>query len=142
MAPAKSSAAMAAAAAAVVGGAAFVAPTVRSTQASQHLVGASAQAPRAQAQSSTGYGVAVLGAASAAAALLRAPASKVSKKSVVSVCAFENELGVQAPVGFFDPAGFAADGNAENFARRRQTEIKHGRIAMLAAMGYITPEIT
>ena len=54
--------------------------------------------------------------------------------------AFENELGVQAPVGFFDPAGFAADGNAENFARRRQTEIKHGRIAMLAAMGYITPE--
>ena len=55
--------------------------------------------------------------------------------------AFENELGVQAPVGFFDPAGFAADGNAENFARRRQTEIKHGRIAMLAAMGYITPAI-
>ena len=49
---------------------------------------------------------------------------------------------MQAPVGFFDPAGFAADGNAVNFARRRQTEIKHGRIAMLAAMGYITPEIT
>ena len=66
---------------------------------------------------------------------------KASRKSVVSVRAFENELGVQAPVGFFDPAGFAADGNAENFARRRQTEIKHGRIAMLAAMGYITPEI-
>merc|ERR1719287_147667 len=56
--------------------------------------------------------------------------------------AFENELGVQAPVGFFDPSGFAADGNVEDFARRRQTEIKHGRIAMLAAMGYITPEIT
>ena len=56
--------------------------------------------------------------------------------------AIENELGVQAPVGFFDLAGFAADGNAENFARRRQTEIKFGRIAMLAAIGYITPEIT
>merc|ERR1712048_184843 len=55
--------------------------------------------------------------------------------------AFENELGVQAPVGFWDPAGFAADGNAENFARRRQTELKHGRISMLATMGYITPEI-
>ena len=55
--------------------------------------------------------------------------------------AFENELGVQAPVGFWDPAGFTADGNVEDFARRRQTEIKHGRIAMLAAMGYITPEI-
>merc|ERR1719263_2622538 len=56
--------------------------------------------------------------------------------------AFENELGVQAPVGFWDPAGFTTDGNVEDFARRRQTEIKHGRVAMLAAMGYITPEIT
>jgi hypothetical protein len=56
--------------------------------------------------------------------------------------AFENELGVQAPVGFLDPAGFAVDGDAENFARRCQTVIKHGCVAMLAAMGYITPEIT
>merc|ERR1711998_38719 len=56
--------------------------------------------------------------------------------------AFENELGVQAPVGFWDPAGFTTDGSVENFARRRQTEIKHGRVAMLAAMGYITPELT
>ena len=49
--------------------------------------------------------------------------------------AFENELGVQAPVGFWDPAGLSADGSAENFKRRRQTELKHGRISMLAAMG-------
>ena len=54
--------------------------------------------------------------------------------------AFENELGVQDPVGFWDPAGFTADGSVEDFKRRRQTEIKHGRIAMLATMGYITPE--
>merc|ERR1712216_1065585 len=56
--------------------------------------------------------------------------------------AFESELGVQAPVGFWDPAGFTADGSTEDFARRRQTELKHGRISMLATMGYITPEIT
>merc|ERR1719174_2858150 len=55
--------------------------------------------------------------------------------------AFENELGVQAPVGFWDPLGFTADGNEDLFKRRRQTELKHGRIAMLATMGYITPEI-
>ena len=55
--------------------------------------------------------------------------------------AFENELGVQAPTGFWDPAGFTADGSVENFQRRRQTELKHGRISMLATMGYITPEI-
>merc|ERR1719198_379321 len=56
--------------------------------------------------------------------------------------AFENELGVQAPVGFWDPAGLSADGSVENFARRRATELKHGRISMLATMGYITPELT
>merc|ERR1712227_1084039 len=56
--------------------------------------------------------------------------------------AFENELGVQDPVGFWDPAGFTQDGNAENFQRRRATEIKHGRVSMLACMGYMTPEIT
>merc|ERR1711972_840462 len=55
--------------------------------------------------------------------------------------AFENELGVQEPVGFWDPVGFTTDGNVENFARRRQTELKHGRVSMLATMGYITPEI-
>merc|ERR1711953_1077538 len=56
--------------------------------------------------------------------------------------AFENELGVQAPVGFWDPIGFTSDGNVEDFNRRRTTEIKHGRVSMLATMGYITPEIT
>merc|ERR1719410_1149257 len=55
--------------------------------------------------------------------------------------AFESELGVQAPVGFWDPLGLAADGDALLFKRRRETEIKHGRISMLATMGYITPEL-
>jgi len=54
--------------------------------------------------------------------------------------AFENELGVQAPVGFWDPAGFCAEGSADDFRRRRETEIKHGRVSMIACMGYITPE--
>ena len=47
---------------------------------------------------------------------------------------------MQEPVGFWDPAGFTADGSVEDFKRRRQTELKHGRISMLATMGYITPE--
>merc|ERR1711920_897278 len=54
--------------------------------------------------------------------------------------AFEGELGVQAPVGFWDPVGFTKDGDPAAFKRRRITEIKHGRVCMLAAMGYITPE--
>jgi hypothetical protein len=54
--------------------------------------------------------------------------------------AFENELGVQPPLGYWDPLGYSADGDADVFYRRRCTEIKHGRVAMWAAMGYIAPE--
>jgi light-harvesting complex I chlorophyll a/b binding protein 1 len=43
-------------------------------------------------------------------------------------------------VGFWDPVGFTKDGDAAAFRRRRESEIKHGRVSMLATMGYITPE--
>merc|ERR1711874_347696 len=51
--------------------------------------------------------------------------------------AFENELGVQAPVGYWDPLGLGKDGDADVFRRRRESEIKHGRIAMIASLGYL-----
>jgi len=51
--------------------------------------------------------------------------------------AFENELGVQAPVGYWDPLGLSKDGDADVFRRRRESEIKHGRICMIASLGYI-----
>merc|ERR1719162_2935327 len=54
--------------------------------------------------------------------------------------AFESELGVQAPFGYWDPAGLSRDGDTEAFKRRRVTEIKHGRVCMFACLGYITPE--
>merc|ERR1711948_140624 len=54
--------------------------------------------------------------------------------------AFESELGVQAPVGYWDPVGFAADGDADTFKRRREVELKHGRVCMFATLGYIVPE--
>jgi len=50
------------------------------------------------------------------------------------------ELGVQQPLGFWDPLGFSKDGSEANFNRRRSVELKHGRIAMAATMGYIVPE--
>merc|ERR1712165_58975 len=54
--------------------------------------------------------------------------------------AFEGELGVQPPVGFWDPLGFCDDGDEFDFRRRRCVEIKHGRVSMLACIGYIVPE--
>ena len=53
--------------------------------------------------------------------------------------AFEGELGVQPPVGFWDPLGLSSDGDMEVFKRRRATELKHGRIAMMATIGFIHP---
>ena len=54
--------------------------------------------------------------------------------------AFESETGVQPPVGFWDPLGLSSDGSAFNFARRREVELKHGRVSMFATIGYIVPE--
>jgi len=51
-----------------------------------------------------------------------------------------NELGVQDPVGFWDPLGLAEDKDEATFKRRRAVEIKHGRISMYATIGYIVPE--
>merc|ERR1711971_1045397 len=47
------------------------------------------------------------------------------------------ELGAQPPLGFFDPLGLVADGDKDNFDRLRYVELKHGRVAMLAVVGYL-----
>lgn len=44
------------------------------------------------------------------------------------------------PFKYWDPLGMAADGDEAEFRRRRMAEIKNGRVAMLACMGYILPE--
>merc|ERR1719248_293731 len=41
---------------------------------------------------------------------------------------------------FWDPMGLASDGDAAAFRRRRMSEIKNGRVAMLACLGWIVPE--
>ena len=56
--------------------------------------------------------------------------------------ALESEPGIQEPVGSWGPVGFTKDSDEASYKRRRSVECKHGRICMLATMGYITPEIT
>ncbi|CAJ1377178.1 unnamed protein product [Effrenium voratum] len=141
---ASSSRATVAAAAGVtlLGGAAFVsAPAGRAGNLRATVSATPASAPVSGLEASSVTSMAIASAAVATCFASR-KATANSKHQLVALSAFENELGVQAPVGFWDPAGFTADGSTENFARRRQTELKHGRISMLATMGYITPEIT
>eukprot|EP00804_Cyclotella_cryptica_P021143 CCRYP_001468-RA/>CCRYP_001468-RA protein AED:0.34 eAED:0.34 QI:0/-1/0/1/-1/1/1/0/234 len=49
-------------------------------------------------------------------------------------------VGALPPVGFFDPAGFAAKASPEELSRYREVEIMHGRFAQLAVLGFIIPE--
>jgi hypothetical protein len=73
-----------------------------------------------------------------ASAAAFAPAKQAA--STTSLKSFENELGAQDPLGFFDPLGMVADGDQEKFDRLRYVEIKHGRISMLAVVGYLVAE--
>merc|ERR1719191_1482538 len=47
------------------------------------------------------------------------------------------QLGVTAPLGYFDPLGFSKVGDEEGFRRLRVAELKHGRVAMMAAVGAV-----
>lgn len=69
--------------------------------------------------------------------------SPVSQKQTPTTAlglSFEDELGAQPPLGFFDPLGFVADGDQAKFDRYRYIEIKHGRASMLAVVGYLVTE--
>ncbi|CAE8599115.1 unnamed protein product [Polarella glacialis] len=59
--------------------------------------------------------------------LLPPPAPFVPKK----------EIGAMAPLGFFDPAGFTKANDEAGFFNYRAAEIKHGRVAMMAALGLV-----
>merc|ERR1712060_666709 len=48
-----------------------------------------------------------------------------------------DEVGVTAPLGFFDPLGFSKVGDEEGFRALRLAEIKHARVAMMAAVGAV-----
>jgi len=51
------------------------------------------------------------------------------------------QLGVTAPLGYFDPLGFSKVGDEEGFRRLRSAEMKHGRVAMMAAVGAVFQHI-
>lgn len=44
--------------------------------------------------------------------------------------------GVNPPFGFFDPLKFTSGISEGRFKFHREAELKHGRVAMLAALGF------
>ena len=70
-----------------------------------------------------------------------APAAKQSTSTALNAD-LTKELGVQAPLGCWDPLGILGpdptNGDQAEFDRIRWVELKHGRVAMLAVVGYLT----
>jgi len=135
------------AATAAVSSSAFVAAPLSASSAQRDTSVALRGSADAGVSSSSILGAAApLGLAGLGVTALAATAARGAKRSagaaarVTALKAFENELGVQPPTGFWDPAGFCSDGDAQEFYRRRCVEIKHGRVSMLACLGYIVPE--
>ena len=50
---------------------------------------------------------------------------------------FSKEIGVQAPLGFWDPLGLLMNAEQERFDYLREAELKHGRVSMLAILGHL-----
>jgi hypothetical protein len=48
--------------------------------------------------------------------------------------------GITGPLDFFDPAGFCNDASEGKIRFYREVELKHGRVAMLAAFGFLVAE--
>lgn len=86
----------------------------------------------------------------AAAASSRSRASRCSLKATAAVepeaatppppPPFDpaKQVGVTAPLQFFDPLGFSKVGDEAGFRKLRAAERKHGRVAMMAAVGAVT----
>jgi len=49
--------------------------------------------------------------------------------------------GISPPLGFWDPAGFCENTSPAEVKRYREAELTHGRVAMLASLGYIIGEL-
>lgn len=77
----------------------------------------------------------ILAILSAAVAFSPTAVNRYAKSSLAM--AFEKEVGVQPPLGYWDPLGLLKDGDQAKFDRLRLVETKHGRIAMLAVLGHI-----
>jgi hypothetical protein len=69
-----------------------------------------------------------------------APAPSANKATSLNAFVAEDIPGALSPVGFFDPLGFAAKADEPTLKRYREAELTHGRVAMLAVVGFLVGE--
>jgi len=69
--------------------------------------------------------------------LKSAAAPRAASRGQVAMFDPSAQYGVLKPVGFFDPLGLSKGISEEKFFRWREIEIKHGRVCMVAFVGFI-----
>merc|ERR1740121_2348120 len=82
-------------------------------------------------------GIAVMG--SLAGAVVRGAGHRRRAAKVVRNFNKEQQLGAQDPLGFWDPLGYCKD--EASFRDYRIKELKHGRLAMMGALGMLTQSL-
>lgn len=67
-----------------------------------------------------------------------APLQYTQSASSSSLNAWKDDtvVGITAPVGFFDPLGLSSGKSDEIMSYYRESELKHGRVAMAACLGW------
>lgn len=69
-----------------------------------------------------------------------APARMGKITTAVNAFSAADLPGALPPVGFFDPLGFASKADEKTLKRYREAEVTHGRVAMLAVIGFLVGE--
>lgn len=65
------------------------------------------------------------------------PSQQSCRSSLPLAATYADEPGVVAPLGLFDPCNLLNNADQERFDHLRSLELKHGRISMLAVVGYL-----
>jgi Chlorophyll A-B binding protein len=73
-------------------------------------------------------------------ALLVATADAFANPKASPAFTVDTIPGVLAPVGLFDPLGFGAKADGPTLKRYREAELTHGRVGMLATVGFLVGE--
>lgn len=84
--------------------------------------------------------LAVAGSASAFAPRTLSTLKKSKSSALKDILNVNNLPGALAPVGFFDPFGLARKADTNTLKRYREAEITHGRVGMLAVVGFLVGE--
>merc|ERR1719214_562566 len=68
--------------------------------------------------------------------------NKERLEAAVSKMKYKNNwmAGISPPMGYFDPLGFSTKLSTGKLLFYREVELKHGRVAMLAALGFLVGE--